>query len=168
MYLGGLQKCFVGCYHLSCVLASFLGIISKRRNKRESHTTLQTDYFISNVRRWQFFNFDTPSKVKSTEWDFGPFKNCFLVTKVCMLEWSPKNFCWVLSPIMCAWKLPYDHTYTQKQTGKPYDTSIRFYNLKRQEMAIFWFWYSRILPKGTNHKVMKTSKKRYFSHFRWL
>ena len=43
------------------MLASFLGIISKRRNKRESHTTLQTDYFISNVRRWQFFDFDTPA-----------------------------------------------------------------------------------------------------------
>ena len=99
-------KIFVGCYHLSCVLASFLGIISIRRNQMGSQTTFQTDFIISNVRRWQFFDFDTPLKVKSTEWDFGSLKNCFLVTKGCMLEWSPKIFCWVLPPIMCACKLP--------------------------------------------------------------
>ena len=43
-----------------CVLASFLGIISTRRNKRESHTTLQTHFITSNIRRWRFFDFDTP------------------------------------------------------------------------------------------------------------
>ena len=77
MSLSGLQKVFVGCYHLSCVLASFLGIMTKRRNKRGSHTTLQTDYIISNVRRWRFFDFDTPvyyHVVLITKW-WKPLKN---------------------------------------------------------------------------------------------
>ena len=60
MCLSGLQKIFVGCYYLSCVLASFLRIISKRRKNRGCHTTLQKDFTIPNVRRWQFFDCDTP------------------------------------------------------------------------------------------------------------
>ena len=94
------------CYYLSCVLASFLEIISKRRNKRESHTTLQTDYFISNVRRWQFFDFDTLvyyRVVLTTKWwkppknaTFHTFDGCkkFLVgclTSCRRSEWRPKN-----------------------------------------------------------------------------
>ena len=58
--LSDLQKSFVRCYHLSCVLASFLRIISKRRNRRGCHTTLQKYFTIPNVRRWQFFDCDTP------------------------------------------------------------------------------------------------------------
>ena len=61
MSFNGLQKSFVGCDHLSCVFASFLRIISKRRNKRGCHTTLEKDFTIPNVRRWQFFDFDTPA-----------------------------------------------------------------------------------------------------------
>ena len=97
MYLGGLQKYFVRCYHLSCVLASFLGIISKRRNKRESHTTLQTDYFISNVRRWQFFDFDTLvyyRVVLTTKWwkppknaTFHTFDGCKKFLVGCLTSW---------------------------------------------------------------------------------
>ena len=66
-----LLKIFVGCYYLSCVLASFLRIVSTRKNKRGSHTTLQTDFIISNVRGWQFFDFDTPvyyHVVLTTKW----------------------------------------------------------------------------------------------------
>ena len=61
MCLSGLQKFFVGCYYLSCVLASFLRIISKRRNTRGCHTTCQKDFTIPNIRRWHFFDFDTPA-----------------------------------------------------------------------------------------------------------
>ena len=43
------------------MFASFLRIISKRRNKRGCHTTLEKDFTIPNVRRWQFFDFDTPA-----------------------------------------------------------------------------------------------------------
>ena len=39
------------------MLASFLRIISKLRNKQEGHTTLQTDFTIPNVSKWQFINF---------------------------------------------------------------------------------------------------------------
>merc|ERR1712015_177496 len=53
-------KFFLGCYYLSYELASFLRIISKSRNKRGCHTTLQQDFTIPNVRRWPFFDFDTP------------------------------------------------------------------------------------------------------------
>ena len=56
----GLQKFFVGCYYLSCVIASFLRIIYKRRKKRECHTTLSKDFTIPNVRRWQCFDCDAP------------------------------------------------------------------------------------------------------------
>ena len=43
------------------MFASFLWIISKGRNKRGCHTTLEKDFTIPNVRRWQFFDFDTPA-----------------------------------------------------------------------------------------------------------
>ena len=59
--LSDLQKSFIGCCHLSCVLSSFFRIISKRRNRRGCHTTLQKYFTIPNVRRWQFFDFDTPT-----------------------------------------------------------------------------------------------------------
>ena len=57
MCLSGPPKLFVGCYHLSRVLASFLRIISKRRNNRKGHTTLQKDFPIPNIRKWKFINF---------------------------------------------------------------------------------------------------------------
>ena len=43
--------------------------------------------------------------------------------------------------------------YDPKEACK--HTSNRLFHLKRQEMAIFWFWYSRILPCGTNHIITK-------------
>ena len=55
--MSGSSKLFVGCYHLSRVLAYFLRIISKRRNKQEGHTTLQKHFTIPNVRKCQFINF---------------------------------------------------------------------------------------------------------------
>ena len=58
------KKFSVGIQYPTCVLASFLRIISICWNKREHHTTLQSYFTIQNVSWWWFFSFDTPSKVK--------------------------------------------------------------------------------------------------------
>ena len=47
--LSGAQKFSKGHQHATCVFASFLRIISIRRNKREHRTMLQSDFTIPNV-----------------------------------------------------------------------------------------------------------------------
>ena len=94
MCLNGLQKKFVATYHLSGVLSSFLRTISKRRNKRECHTTLEKDFTLQKHRRWQFLEFDTRGYYHvrlSHKWELwivytSTFTALFTAEDICMLR----------------------------------------------------------------------------------
>ena len=76
--LWGSRKTFsAGIQHPTCVLASFLRIISIYWNKREHHTTLQSDFTIQNVSWWWFFSFDTPWRADSL------MRNLWKYVKMC-------------------------------------------------------------------------------------
>ena len=87
-------KKFVATYHLSGVLASFLRTISKRRNKRECHTTLEKDFTLQKPRRWQFLEFDTRGYYHvrlSHKWELwivytSTFTALFTAEDICMLR----------------------------------------------------------------------------------
>ena len=61
------KKISIGPHYPTCVLVSFLRIISIRQSKRGGRTTSQSDFTNPNVRRWSFFGFHTTSKQYQAE-----------------------------------------------------------------------------------------------------
>ena len=62
--LNGMRKFSFSPRHSVCVLASILGIISIRRNKRSLRTMLQSDSTNQNITWWSIFTFHTLPKAK--------------------------------------------------------------------------------------------------------
>ena len=102
------KKFSVGIQYPTCVLASFLRIISICWNKREHHTTSQSDFTIQNVSWWWFFSFDTPSKVKVVYTISKPPKKLLFDGCDTWLWGSPKNVLLVSST---------QHVYLQASLG---------------------------------------------------
>ena len=119
-------KVSVGLQQVTRVFASFFGIISIHRNKRECCTTTQSLFKIRNVSCWWFFSFDTHFKGKSGPDHFETLKKWISVVMTLGSECREKIFYWSSASNMYVCKLLWNHIYPQKQTGVLYDAQIRF------------------------------------------
>ena len=140
----------------SCVFASFLTIISIRRNKREHRTTLQSRFIVPNVSSYTFFRFRTPSKGKLSWCHFGVFKKGFQGTWCSSLSRVEKfSNGFDDATYMCVSFLT-TISIRRNKLEHSHDASIRFYNSKRELMHIFKIPYplrARIALCGFQHKI---------------
>ena len=113
-------------------------IMALRRSNPGQFLMRQSHFNYTNLMQWPIFAFQAPF---SCILPVGSSKIVFEWSSPSTLWAAKKHFrgnCWHQT---CVLRLLHDHTYAQKQTGSVLDTSMQWYDSKRELMAIFWFSY---------------------------